>query len=58
MEVKIEGDKLIITLPISEHSSKTGKTTVIASTSGNKPTTATYKGKVVVVGANAYISKD
>ena len=58
MEVKIEKqgkvEVLIVTLPISERRSQSGKTMVIASTNGNIPTTATYKGKPVVLGLNAY----
>ena len=57
MEVKIKDDKLVITLPISPRASKSGKSTVIASSSGNQPTTCEYEGKVVVVGVNAYVKK-
>ena len=57
MEAKIENNKLVITLPISAHSSKSGKTTVIATSGGNKPTTATYNDKPIIVGVNAYIPK-
>jgi len=37
--------------------SASGKTLVIASTHGNKETTAQVNGKNVVVGLNAYIPK-
>ena len=57
MEVNILGDKLVVTIAISERASKSGKTTVIASSGGNIPTTAMHKGKVVIVGLNAYIGK-
>jgi len=57
MEARIEKDKLIITIPISPHPSKSGKTTVIASSSGNQPSGAMYDGKVVTIGINAYIKK-
>jgi len=45
-------------LPISPRPSKSGKTTVLASSAGNKPTTAEYDGKAVIVGVNCYIPKD
>lgn len=35
--------------------SASSKTTVIASSHGNQPTTATFDGKPVVIGFNAYI---
>ena len=57
MEVKIEKDKITITLPISKHTSKSGKSTVVATTGGNQPSTATVDGQVVIVGANCYIRK-
>ena len=57
MEVKIEKNTLVITLPISPRTSKSGKSTVIASSGGNMATTAEYEGKPVVVGVNAYIKK-
>lgn len=55
IEVKIENNRLVISLPIEKHPSATGKTTVIASTHGNQPTTAQMDGKPVYVGVNAYI---
>lgn len=57
MKVEIKDGKLYIEMDIHEHPSKSGKTTVIASTNGNNPTTATYKDKVVILGLNAYIAK-
>ena len=57
MEVKIEKNHIVITLPISPRPSASGKTTVIASSAGNKPTAAIYNGKPVIVGCNAYIGK-
>lgn len=39
----------------SPRPSATGKTLVVASTHGNLATTATVKGRPVVVGLNAYI---
>lgn len=58
MNAKIEkqGDVEVFTIsvPVSERPSASGKTTVIASTNGNKPTSIEYKGKTVIVGLNAY----
>lgn len=57
MKVDVKTDKIIIELPISPRPSKSGKTTVIASTAGNIMSNAEYEGKPVVVGVNAYIKK-
>ena len=59
MKVSIneETNEITITLPISPRPSKSGKTTVIASSAGNKPTEAIYNGKPIVVGVNCYIPK-
>lgn len=57
MNAKIEGGQLIITIPVNANPppSKSGKTLVVASSYGNKTTTATVNGKPVVIGLNAYI---
>jgi hypothetical protein len=53
---KVDGHEvMVVELPISKRPSASGKTTVVASTNGNQPTTLTIDGKVVVVGFNAYI---
>uniref|UniRef100_A0A6M3MDJ8 Uncharacterized protein n=1 Tax=viral metagenome TaxID=1070528 RepID=A0A6M3MDJ8_9ZZZZ len=57
MEVKIEAGKLIISLPISERPSKSGKTLVVASSNGNIQTSLIHKDKPVTIGVNAYISR-
>lgn len=57
MKITLKGDLLVIEMAISEQPSKSGKTTIIASTHGNKVTDILYKGKAVVLGLNAYISK-
>jgi len=57
MKVEIKNNEIVITLPISPRPSKSGKTTVIASTAGNIPTTAVYEGQPVVIGCNAYVKK-
>jgi hypothetical protein len=57
---RIEGDKLIIELPINTTDpppSASGKTLVVASTHGNMTTEVMVKGKPLVIGVNAYIKK-
>ena len=49
-----KGKTLTVTLPLSVGPSKSGKSTVIASTRGNQTSTITYNGKPVTVGLNAY----
>ncbi len=56
MKAEIKGGQLIITLPIEEKQSGSGKSLVIATTNGNKPTELQHKGKTVTIGVNAYIS--
>jgi hypothetical protein len=62
MLVSVEGkgknQELVIRVPMSERDSKSGKTIVVASSNGNVPTTASYNGKPIIVGLNAYINKD
>lgn len=48
-------DVLVVEVPIQKRPSKTGKTTVVASTNGNIPTMLQIDGKVVTLGLNAYI---
>jgi hypothetical protein len=57
MEAKIENGKLIVSIPISEHVSHSGKTIIIATSGGNQPTTALHNGKPVIIGLNAYVKK-
>jgi hypothetical protein len=54
---KIEGDELVIRVPMNEkpERSASGKTLVVASTHGNKETECVVQGKKVIVGLNAYI---
>lgn len=49
-----------ITLPLAPpgHSSKSGKTTRVCSTSGGMRTNVMYQGKPVTVNVNAYIAAD
>lgn len=46
---------ITVTIPISKRPSASGKTTVVASSNGNQPTTLLIDGKPVIVGFNAYI---
>lgn len=57
MTARIEGTKLIVEIELNQQpeTSKTGKTLVVASSHGNKPTQAKINGKNIVVGLNAYI---
>ena len=57
MKVEIKGNKITIELDIDKHPSKSGKTTVVASSHGNQATAAIVDGQPVVVGVNAYIRK-
>lgn len=58
MEVKIDGNYLVIRAPLSQPTpSASGKTLVVASTRGNLKTTALIDGKPVTIGLNAYVAK-
>ncbi len=56
LEMKVDGNKLVITADLSKSAgpSKTGKTTIIATTSGNV-SVAGHEG--IKVGVNIYKSK-
>ena len=56
MNVEINGNELIVSLPISPRPSKSGKTILVASTSGNIKTTVEYDGKPITVSVNAYVA--
>ena len=59
MNAKIEGGNLIITVPMgTPQPSASGKTLVVASSHGNKATSAQVNGKPVVIGVNAYIPRN
>jgi len=55
--VQVDGKMLIIRLPLQEpvRSKSSGKTLVIASTHGVVITEARYRGKPIVVVANAFV---
>jgi len=55
---KVNGiEVLTVSIPISKRPSASGKTTVVASSNGNKPTEVQVDGKPVIVGLNAYIAR-
>ena len=58
MEAKVEKGKLVITIPLQTPApSKSGKTLIVATTSGFASTTAEVNGKPISVSVNAYIKK-
>jgi len=59
MKVKMDGDKLVIEIPINKplKASKTGKSLVVASTGGNVPTGVIVEGHELVLGLNAYVKR-
>ena len=59
MKTAIENGVLVIRIPLeTPRPSATGKTLLVASTGGNVVTSSTVDGKPVVVGLNAYVSRD
>lgn len=58
MIATIEGNELVVRIPMTPpRPSGSGKTLVVASSGGNKSTTATVDGKSVTIGLNAYIAR-
>ena len=58
MQVEIKDGKMVITVPLGTPApSASGKTLVVASSRGNKATTAVIQGKPVILGFNAYIQR-
>ncbi len=56
MIATIKDGKLIIEIPLqAPRPSSSGKTLVVATSSGNVTTAATVNGKPVTIGLNAYI---
>lgn len=56
MQVTVEKDHLVIRLPLQPAvPSKSGRTLVVATSSGNQTTTAKIDGKPVIVGVTAYL---
>jgi hypothetical protein len=58
MKATIEKNELVVRIPMTEpRPSASGKTLVVASSGGNKATSAVVNGKQVVIGLNAYIPR-
>jgi hypothetical protein len=59
VKVTIENGELVIRLPLNNPPvpSSSGKTLVVASTHGNRPTNAVVDGQPIVVGVNAYVAR-
>ncbi len=55
MKAEIKGNKLHLELNIEPATSKSGKSTVVASTRGNVQTSCQYKNKNITIGVNAYV---
>jgi ABC-type uncharacterized transport system YnjBCD ATPase subunit len=59
MKVTIENGELVIRIPMqTPRPSASGKTLMVATTSGNVKTDVTVDGKQITIGLNAYIKKD
>lgn len=54
LDAKARTLTIVLELEPTPRPSASGKTMIVATTSGNTPTTAEIDGKVIVVGANAY----
>ena len=59
MNVTIEGKELVIRIPLETppRPSKSGKTMIVATSSGSVTTSATVDGKQVIIGLNAFIPR-
>ena len=58
MKVEIIGNELVIRMPLrTPELSKSGKTLIVATSSGLVKTNAQVDGKPVTVGVNAFIEK-
>jgi len=59
MNIEINDNIMTITMPMgAPEPSKSGKSTIIASTHGNIKTSTVVDGKPLTVSVNAYISKN
>jgi len=60
MQTEIQGDSLVITIPIRKPAtaSKTGKSRIVATTSGNTVTNLLVEGKPLKIGLNAFIEAE
>ena len=59
MKAEIVGEDLVIRIPLAKpyQPSKSGKTTIIASSSGNQTVGLLIDGKPLVIGLNAYVAR-
>ncbi len=58
VEINESERKVVITMDLdTPSSSASGKSTVIASSRGCKPSNCQFNGKTVIVGVNCYINK-
>lgn len=58
MKAEIINSNLVITIPLQKPTpSASGKTLVVATSSGNRETTAQVDGKNITIGVNAYIKR-
>lgn len=59
MKAQIIDGNLVVTIPMNPtpQPSASGKTLVVASSSGNKQTDVMVNGKPVTIGLNAYIAR-
>ena len=58
MQAEIKDGNLVITIPMNDpRPSASGKTLVVATSGGNKPTSVQVNGKPIIVGLNAYIQR-
>jgi hypothetical protein len=59
VKVTIDKGELVIRLPLNDPPvpSSSGKTLVVASTHGNKPTDAVLDGRPIIIGVNAYVAR-
>ena len=59
MKATIKDNVLHLEIPMgTPHASRTGKTTIVASTHGNVKTDAKVNGKQLTVSVNAYVKRD
>ena len=59
MKVTIENNELVIRIPVQNppQPSKSGKTLIVATSSGNVTTSCMVDGKAVIIGLNAYVAR-
>lgn len=55
MKVEIVDGNLVVTAPINKALSGSGKSYLLATSSGNKETDCTFEGQKVILGLNAYV---